>query len=159
MDTATLLSLPAHPEAARICAVAQRWIGTPFVDQAQRQGAGVDCANVLLAIAQELGVVPRTYTAPPYHPDWHLHHQSEWLYTVMREFGGLDLEPTHAGAGDVILFKFRGNRSHGHCGLLLEEGRILHALRHQGVVIHQFRGLWQRYGTRALRFPPLPGGV
>lgn len=145
-----------HPQAEAICTEALTWRGTPFVDQAMRRGAGVDCAHLALAVAQALGLVDARYQAPVYHPGWHLHHPGEWLWETILALGGTPLVPAEATAGDLVLCRLPGHQSHGHCAILLPEGRMIHALQRLGVVVHGYDRRWQQRSTRAAQFPLTP---
>lgn len=142
-----------HPQAEAICAEALTWRGTPFVDLAMLKGVGVDCAHFVLGVAYAVGLVDPRYQSPVYHPGWHLHHPGEWLWEAMLALGCTPLARAEAVAGDLVLAKLAGHQSHGHCAILLPDGRMIHALQPYGVVVHGYDTRWQRRGTLAARFP------
>jgi NlpC/P60 family putative phage cell wall peptidase len=148
----------AHPLAAAICAEALTWLGTPFHDQAALKGVGADCAGLVLGVAKALGLVAPAWRPPPYHPAWHLFESSELLADTMQQLGATPLEPTQTAPGDILLCRWRGQRAHGHCAILLPEAQVLHALVRRGVVRQPLTGRFWRGATRAMRFP-LPGGT
>ena len=143
----------AHPLAEAICAEALTWLHTPFVDQACVKHGGVDCANFLVGVARALQLIPQTWRPPPYHPGHHCHHADEQLLATILALGGSALVPGTCQPGDIVLFRLRGARSHGHCAILLPDTRIVHAVLGRGVITHGFTGMWQRTATQAARFP------
>lgn len=151
-------ALVAHPLSAQVCQEALRWLGTPFVHQACLKGVGVDCANLVLGISQTLGLVDPAYRAPVYHPAWHVHMPGEWLWTTMLSLGATALAVADATAGDVVLVKWPGCRSHGHCAVLMPHGQMLHAMVHHGVTMQDYTPGWRRRVGLAVRLPR-PQGV
>ncbi len=56
-------------DGARIVALAEAWIGTPYRHQGATNGVGCDCIGLVRGIWRELyGVEPEA--VPPYAPDW-----------------------------------------------------------------------------------------
>lgn len=142
-----------HPQAAAICAEALEWVGTTFIDQQAVKQVGTDCAGLLIGVAKALAFIPQTWRPPPYHPGHHAHHADEQLLATILALGGHALVPGACQPGDIVLFKLRGARSHGHCAILLPDWRIVHAVVGRGVITHGLRGVWARTATAAARFP------
>jgi hypothetical protein len=73
-------------ERATVVAEAKTWLGTPFRDQADVKGGGVDCAMLLVRVFVDTGIVapldPR-----PYPTQWHLHQSEERFIKVIERFG------------------------------------------------------------------------
>lgn len=108
-------------QRAAVVAEARTWLGTPFRDQADRKGAGVDCAMLLVRSFVDTGVLP-PFDPRPYPPRWHLHKDEErflgWIRTLGRETEELK-------AGNVILYK--EGRCFSHGALLVDPGHVVHA--------------------------------
>lgn len=151
--SAEALSLSCHPLAAAICTEALSWLGTKFVDQACVKHGGVDCANLLVGVATALHLIPQTWRPPPYHPGHHCHLADERLLATILALGGHALVPAARQPGDIVLFRLRGARSHGHAAILLPDCRIVHAVLGRGVITHGLSGMWARTATAAARFP------
>jgi NlpC/P60 family putative phage cell wall peptidase len=145
--------MSGHPLAAVICAEARTWLGTPYHDQACTKGIGVDCAGLILGVAQAVGLTDPTWRPPPYHPAWHVFDPGELLWQTMEALGVTPLAPGRVCPGDLLLFRWRDHPSHGHGAVVLEGGRLIHALSRTGVIVQRFTPAWQHYATRAGRYP------
>ena len=67
----------------RIVAAARGWIGTPYVHQASRRGAGSDCLGLLRGVWREvLGAEPEA--VPAYTMDWSEPQGEERLWIAAR---------------------------------------------------------------------------
>jgi cell wall-associated NlpC family hydrolase len=109
-------------QRASVIAEAMSWIGTPFRDQSDVKGAGVDCAMLLVRCFVDTGVVP-PFDPRPYAPQWHLHHSEEKFLAIIATLGvEVSRRPI---PGDVIVYKFGRCFSHG--GLMIGAGNIIHA--------------------------------
>lgn len=88
------------------CEEARLWVGTPFLDHAERKGSGVDCLGVILAAWRAAGVL-REFTPEEiarrktYPAQWHIHSERE-LYIEALE--SLSHRVTEPGPGDAMLF-------------------------------------------------------
>ncbi|MGD0190193.1 MAG: hypothetical protein ABSD74_05595 [Rhizomicrobium sp.] len=109
-------------ERAKVVAEALTWTGTPFRDQSDIKGAGVDCAMLLVRTFVDTGVVP-AFDPRPYSPQWHLHHSEEKFLTIIETLGTEVRRPPIPG--DVIVYKFGRCFSHG--ALVTSEENIIHA--------------------------------
>jgi hypothetical protein len=67
-------------ERAQVVDEAMTWLRTPFASRAQIKGAGVDCANLLVAAFASVERV----TIPDYPSDWFLHSDRERLLRSRR---------------------------------------------------------------------------
>ena len=116
-----------------IVQAAQSWIGTPFHHAARCKGAGVDCANLLVAVFSAVGLLP-PITMEKYPQDWHLHRNQP------RFLEALDLYATKLGnddeplPGDVVMFKYGRHAAHG--AILIGYPTIIHAWRDAGAVVY-----------------------
>ena len=138
---------------AAIVMAARSWIGTPYRHQASLKGVGCDCLGLLRGVWREvIGTEPER--PGPYTPDW-------------AEAGGQDLlaeaaarhlravEPAEAGAGDVVLFRWRPWLPAKHCAILTGPAAMVHA--HDGASVAEvaFAPWWGRHRAGAFSFPGL----
>jgi cell wall-associated NlpC family hydrolase len=120
----------------RFIAEALTWIGTPFRDQADVKGGGVDCAMLLVRSAAATGLITIPPSNPrwprPYPPQWHLHRDEERFLAIVGQLGvEVVRNPIH---GDVIVY--RVGRCFSHGGIIIENDHIVHAYyKTQSVVI------------------------
>ena len=146
--------MSAANQGAAIVAAARGWIGTPYVHQASRRGAGADCLGLVRGVWREvLGAEP--IALPAYTPDWSEASGDEAL------LGGAEalltrLEPGDEGPGDVILFRMRRGAVAKHLGLLAGDAqapRFIHAYSGHGVVESPLTPPWARRIVAYFRFP------
>lgn len=116
------------PRQWGVVAEARTWIGTPYHHHARVKGAGVDCAQILIAVFSAAGVID-AFDPGPYARDWHLHRSEEIYQQWLDRYGDrVDVpEP-----GDVALYRFGRTFSHG--GIVAPEG-VIHAYRGRGVTV------------------------
>lgn len=133
-----------------VVAAARGWIGTPYMHQASLKGIGCDCLGLLRGVWRDLyGSEPE---APPtYTADWAETVAEERLAAAaMRHL--VPIDPALAGAGDVVLFRWRRDLPAKHVGILTAPSKMIHA--HDGVAVAEVHlGLWQRRIAFAFRFP------
>ncbi len=116
-------------QRAIVCAEAAAWIGTPWQHSARVKGAGVDCAQLLIAVYSSVGLID-AFDPGAYAVD-HMMHSSEpvferWCRSLASEVG----QPQ---PGDVVLWKL--GRCFSHAGIVIEwPGRVVHAYRPYGLV-------------------------
>jgi len=113
----------------KIIREARTWIGTPFHHQARVKGAGVDCANLLVAVYCGLGLaeLPKI---DPYSQDWHLHHDEPRFINMLLNY----CEPTDKPlAGDIAMFQYGRQAAHG--AIVIDENTVIHAWRDAGQVV------------------------
>ena len=115
---------------AEIVAEAVSWIGTPYHHHARIKGVGVDCAQLLLEVYTNTGVIPEVHFVD-YARDWHLHHSDE-LYAGWLDTYGHEITAAEAMPGDAVLFRFGRCFSHG--GVIGYDGQIIHAYIGRGVI-------------------------
>lgn len=147
--------LATHPaEALQRAAVLQEagaWLGTPYRHHARVQGAGVDCAQLLVAVFSHCGLVPAVDLGN-YPTDWHLHHTEERFLGWLHELGARRLPDGELPKpGDVAVFKF---------GLCYSHGAIVEVapqadLAEPGMVIHSY--IRRRVQRTRLSEAPLHG--
>lgn len=108
------------------------WMRTPHRNGARVKGAGVDCAQILIAVYESAGVLdPGECNPGPYPADFALHRSDQsylaWVEKYCDPVDGLPLP------GDIAVFHF--GRSVSHAGIVLEWPRIIHAYVGLGVII------------------------
>lgn len=112
---------------------AYTWLGTPHINGAKVKGRGVDCGMLLIGATEGAGLIPTgKVQVPAYSNEWHLHHSEEffrrYIETYCRKIPPEDMKP-----GDFLLYQYGRCCSHG--GIYAGEGRVIHALVNQGVVL------------------------
>ena len=66
-----------------------------------------------------------------------------------------EIEGAEASAGDVVLFRMRGNGPAKHAAILSGEGRMIHAYSGRAVVEAELTRWWAAKRAYAFRFPDL----
>lgn len=125
------------------------WLGTPYHHQAQVKGAGVDCAQLLLAVYHDVGLIPKVDVGN-YAYDWHMHNSEEQFLGWIQKYGKQVETPK---PGDIALFKFGRCVSHG--SIVVEWPTVIHSYFRSGCVLtgaedaelrgrfHSFWTLWE----------------
>lgn len=111
---------------ARVGRVALEYLGTPFHDNGEVKGAGVDCATFLKRAFEEAGVVA-PFKLDHYSPQFFLHQSEERYIGWVERVGGREIAQDEAKPGDIALFKIGLCFAHG--ALIIEPGwpHIVHA--------------------------------
>jgi len=110
-------------ERQRVIAEARKWLGTPWHHNARVLGAGVDCAQLLVAVYHAAGLIP-DIDAGEYAPDWALHRSEERFLAMVSKYA----VPVDEGVpGDVVMY--RVGRAFSHGGIVVDERTIIHACR------------------------------
>lgn len=123
----------------KIVTEAESWLGTPYHHQAKLKGVGVDCCNLILAIAENCDIV-EPIELEPYSLQWHLHSRSEMMLSLLERYNCTKLEvdlddPTDWTPGSILCLKY--GRACSHLALVLPELNILHAAIDFGKVVKQ----------------------
>lgn len=129
-----------------------KWLNTPYHHHARVLGAGIDCAQLLVAIAMDVGLLDEQGAAkvPNYPPEWHLHNREEHLLWYMEEVGCTKTEI--ALPGDILAFRF--GRTCSHVGVLINSDQFIHACLKSGkVVINSLNGDWKERLAAVYSFP------
>jgi cell wall-associated NlpC family hydrolase len=113
---------------------AHRWLRTPHHHAARVFGAGVDCAQLLIAVyADGCHLVPAP-TIDPYPPDWFLHRTDERLLAILETaFTATAATVVDPEPGDVVVFKF--GRAWSHAGIVVSPTQMIHVDPAHGVVL------------------------
>lgn len=136
---------------SRIVASARTWIGTPYVHQASRKGAGTDCLGLVRGVWREvMGSEPER--PPPYTPDWAEASGRETLLEAARRWL-LEVEPRQAGPGDVLAFRWRPDLPAKHLAIAAEPDRIIHAFQGHAVQEVELPRAWERRVAAVFSFP------
>ncbi len=144
---------PTSPQEGgdKIIQLARAWIGTPYVHQASRKGAGCDCLGLLRGIWRELHGED-TEEPPPYRPDWD-HAAGESLRDGMaRHLEPVPLESI--APGDVLLFRMLPHAAARHCAILAEKDGVptlIHARQNKRVSEEPFTSFWRMKLAYAFR--------
>lgn len=98
------------------------WLETPFHHEARVKGAGVDCANLLVAVYSAVGIV-KSIDLEHYPADWHLHSGKKLFLQVLLQYADPVDEPL---PGDIAMFTYGRQEAHG--AIVIEWPRsIIHA--------------------------------
>ena len=107
-----------------IVAEAMSWYGTPYHHAAKVKGGGVDCAQILIAVYSNVGMIEDFKTE--YYPmDWALHRGEERYLSYILKYAEETSEPKK---GDIVLYKF--GRCISHAGILIDDEHIIHSWLH-----------------------------
>ncbi len=133
-----------------IVACALKWEGTPYQHQAKVKGIGVDCAMLIVGVAEEIS--DKTINTPVYSPEWHLHNRQELMCEILEQFGCKEKLFESLEVGDILTFKF--GRVNSHMGIYLGSNEFIHArVDVKKVVINQLSGEWIERLGRVYKFP------
>jgi NlpC/P60 family putative phage cell wall peptidase len=115
---------------------ARSYIGTPYF-HAGKSRHGCDCVGLLLAVAEEAGVL--TYTPPGYSAGWV--DPDRLLSEIERFADSVEFGPVQDG--DIGVFTIAGNPQ--HAAILTGSGTMIHAYQTVGKVVeHALAGAWER---------------
>lgn len=138
----------------RVVMAARGWIGTPYVHQASRKGAGCDCLGLLRGVWREvLGDEPER--PPAYSMDWSEPQGDEALWRAARRHLRL-IRAGSEGPGEVLLFRMRDGAVAKHLGLSASVGEapsFIHSYTGHGVVESPLSAPWQRRVVARFAFP------
>ena len=133
-----------------IVTAARAWLGTPYRHLAATRGAGCDCLGLLRGVWREMfGDEP--LEVPNYRADWRdARHRAgllEAAETLLVAVDGDELP------GQVILFRLGRTVAPKHCGILVGEGRFIHAQEGLGVIEANLTEGWRRRIAGRHEFP------
>lgn len=138
----------------RIVRAARGWIGTPYVHQASRRGAGCDCLGLLRGVWREV-IGPEPEAPPPYSMDWSEPQGEERLWhAALRHLRPKPLQTP--ARGDVLLFRMRIGSVAKHLGVQAETGAeasFVHAYSGHGTVESALTVPWARRIVARFEFP------
>ena len=116
----------------RVIDEAITWLGTPFHHLAQVKGAGVDCAQLLIAVYSAAGLAKAFH--PEYYPaDWHMHKDEPRFVNTLLDYCD-PLPPDEIPQpADIALFRFGRHAAHG--AIVEDWPLIIHAWSDVGAVV------------------------
>ena len=131
-----------------IIRAARGLIGTPFVHQGRLPGRALDCAGLVVAVAQAIGVEYVDQTGYSRSPSGGL------LESALDDQPGITrIAPDIRAPGDILLMRFSGDPQHL---AILAGNTIIHAYEAPGLVCeHDLTDLWVRRIVRVYRFKDL----
>lgn len=139
--------MPPGEAAARdrVDAIARSWLGTPFHDHARVKGAGVDCAQILLATFEEAGLIAPTDVGH-YSAQFFLHSPEERYLAWVRKFAD-EVPLEQVQHGDIALYFIGQCFAHG--AVVVKPGwpHIIHA-HAGGKVVRRAFGTSPHLGLR-----------
>jgi cell wall-associated NlpC family hydrolase len=134
-------------QRAAVEAEARTWLRTKFHHRARLKGAGVDCANFLIAVYSAAGLVP-ALKLEFYPHDWMLHQDEPKFLKVL---AGHARGVPEARVGDVAMFKWGRHAAHGAIVLAwptvihayLKDGMVVESDASKGELAERFAGFWR----------------
>lgn len=109
------------PIQQTVVEIAKTWLRTPYHHSARVKGAGVDCAQILLDVFVEAGLI-EDFDPGDYPPDWMMHRSEERYLSFVTDRADLVESPQ---PGDVVLYKV--GRCFAHGGIVVDWPTIIHA--------------------------------
>jgi NlpC/P60 family putative phage cell wall peptidase len=137
---------------ARVLAIAESWIGTPYRHQGSAKGVGCDCLGLVRGIWRELyGSEPEL--PEPYARDWAERGGEERLMNAAIRHFGPPISISKSVAGDLVLFRWRTDCAAKHAGILCGERHFIHAYEQAAVIRSALVPSWRRRIAGIFRFP------
>ena len=134
-----------------VIAVARRWLGTPYHDQASLRGVGCDCLGLARGGWRDLvGAEPQSI--PPYSRDWGETGVREVLAEGARTMM-IEMPIADMGPGTLVLFRMAPRAIAKHVGILTADDSFIHAYDRLGVIEEALTTAWSRRIAFAFRFP------
>jgi NlpC/P60 family putative phage cell wall peptidase len=138
----------------KIIEEAKSWFGTPYHHQARVKGVGVDCAQLVAGVAENVFPALKPINNQVYSVEWHLHNREELMCQIIESFNCEEKPIEEREPGDILTFKF--GRVNSHMGILIENNQFIHArIDTKKVVINQLSGDWLERLGKVYNFPSL----
>lgn len=119
----------AFDQRARVVEIARSWVGTAYHHRGRVRGVGVDCAQLLIEVYAEAGLIERFDTGE-YPADWALHRGEEVFLGWVERFA----DPTpYPLAGDVVIYRY--GRCYSHGAIVIDDRLMVHSFLGRGVEI------------------------
>lgn len=139
---------------ARVLAIAQEWVGTPYRHQASCRGVGTDCLGLLRGIWRELyGAEPEV--VPAYSMDWSETGRKEMLLDACARH--LRVASGPARPGDVLVMRMRDGAVAKHLAIRgmdrADCPTIIHAYSGHGVCVSPLADSWAARIVATYSFP------
>jgi len=116
-------------QRARVIEAAQGWLNTPYHHKARVKGAGVDCAQLLIGVYAEAGLID-PFDTGDYPMDWMLHREEERFLLWLEHYCTVVASPL---SGDIAIWRYGRTFSHG--AIVTDWPAIIHAWRPAGRVV------------------------
>lgn len=137
-------------QSEKIIAIARSWIGTPYRHQASLKGVGADCLGLVRGIWREL-YDNEPELPPAYTRDWaEVSAEDNLLKAAQRH---LHCDGNIAGAGKVLLFRYRDGLPCKHAAIAVSGTHMVHAYDRAAVVETVIGPWWQRRLAFVFAFP------
>lgn len=130
--------------AAQVVECARSFIGTPYAHQGRARGHGIDCAGLVICVAQMCGISSFDLRAYGRQPD-----PAQMLH-LLREH----LDPVRMAKrapGDVLSFAYWRGRVQ-HLGLLVSADIFVHSIDRHGCIEQRLAGPWEHRLRAVYRF-------
>lgn len=113
-------------QRASIEAAARSWLGTPYHHCARVKSVGVDCANLLIAVYSEAGLI-EAFDPGYYSPQFFMYRKEERFLGWVLKFAH-EIDETQVKPGDIVLYRLGHVYAHG--AIVVSPGwpKIIHAL-------------------------------
>lgn len=122
--------------------LARLWLGTPYLEGASQCGVGADCVGLIEGIARDLGLACPSRIA-----------LKRDLLAAAQAF----LRPCkELGPGRILLLAQAPGGTPVHAGLLVEEGRLIHAHWTAGIALNRYGRWFQARTTHVFDWPDHP---
>ena len=102
--------------------IAREWLGTPYHNNAEVKGAGVDCIRFIKGCYVNAGLIP-DFELPHHSPQWALHRKLEMAMVGILRYGHEVGAPL---PGDIAMFKI--GLCWGHSSIVIDWPTIIHAM-------------------------------
>lgn len=147
------MSMAASRSVARsdIVDAARAWIGTPYHHQASCRGVGADCLGLVRGVWRDL--YGQDAEVPPgYSRDW---AEASGRETLLQAAGRhlVEVRLETAGAGDVVVFRYRAQLAAKHAGILTSAGSFVHAMEGAPAAEVALSSWWRRRIAGVFAFP------
>lgn len=113
----------------RVIEEAKGWLRTPWVHRARVKGAGVDCAQLLIAVYSGAGVI-EAFDTGEYPADWMLHREEERFLSWVKKFMSPIDSPQPA---DIVIWKY--GRCFSHAAIVVDWPVVIHSFKKEGGVV------------------------
>lgn len=114
-----------------IANTAMKWVGTPYSNYARVKGRGVDCAQLIIGVLIEAGLLKENdLRVEQYSNEWHLHRSEE---KFIKHIEKIAYEVDSPQIGDFLLYQYGRCVSHG--AILVAPDIVAHAFVDQGVIL------------------------
>lgn len=133
---------------ADIVAAARGWVGTPYRHRAALRGVGCDCLGLVAGVWAEVTGLPAP-ELPNYRADWRDGSHAGELQALAERW----LVPSEIGPGAVLLFRMGSAALPRHCGIMVTDGRFVHAQERLGVVEGALGEGWRKRVAGVWGFP------